>query len=139
MFGIFKKEKKLTLDDPVFGRIDFQRLHGIEMWCHSPNDESSHMILIVAPASGPTQVQREFYNSLRRDMISIEAECKRFISSQEEPPQNLQDMTIYSIEIGEEAELAKGKFVIELADKDADEIHCVEFMNRKPMTYGMDD
>lgn len=132
---LFSKKKKI-LKDSVFGVIEFDGF----VWTHIPkNTEKSFMIIINAPSTGPTQAQRDFYISLKNDLNSLEEECKTFIFSQEEPPLHLQVMTIYSIEIGEESEVENGQFVIELSDKDANEIHRVKFMNGKPSYYEVDD
>ena len=139
MFGMFRKKQLVELDDPVFGHLAFEPMHGIDMWCHLPSGVGDHMVLVVAPLTGPTQAQRDFYTSLRDELPSRESECKMIIAAQESPPPNLADMTIYSVEIGPEEELDAQQFVIELSDSDANEIHRVEFRNGRPETYGIDD
>jgi hypothetical protein len=140
IFGkLFKKNAKPALDDPAFGRIEFSPIHGIDMWCHNPSLPGKHMIIVDAPLDGPTQAQREFYSALHSCLSVREAECKAFIAKQDAPPANLSGMTIYSVEVCSEAEIATGQFVIELSDSDANQIHRVEFKNGQPAVYGIDD
>jgi hypothetical protein len=139
MFSIFRRKRVAQITDPVFGALEFDPAHGIDMWCHLPSDESDHMVLVVAPSTGPAQGQRQFYASLRNRMRSLESECKSFIATQPSPPPNLSDITVYSVEIGPEEELSARQFVIELSDEDADQVHRVEFRNGRPDTYAMDD
>ena len=97
------------------------------------------MITIVAPASGPTQLQRNFYTKLQPDLAALETEAKTFVSNQPNAPANLSRMTLYSVAVGEDVELSSGQFAIELSDENADEIHVVEFHNGKPAYYSVDD
>ena len=136
---LFKKAAKPTKDDPAFGRIEFSPSQGIDMWCRIPAGTDDHMIIVDAPLSGPSQAQRDFYSKLQACLAQRETECKAFISKQPNPPANLAGMTVYSVEIGPEQEIATGQFVIELSDADASEIHRVEFKNYRPETYGVDD
>jgi hypothetical protein len=136
---LFKKPGNPTLDDSVFGQIEFTSTHGVDMWCHVPSESSGHMILIDAPLAGPTAAQRTFYSRLCAGLADRAAECKAFIALQRSPPKNISGMTVYSVEIGPDNEIASGKFVIELSDADAIEIHRVEFKGGKPETYGVDD
>ena len=115
---IFTKNKKIERDDPVFGHVEYERSHGVDMWLHAPSDDKDHMIVVFASATGPSQAQRDFYDSLRRDIVSLESSCKEFISRQQDPPANLSDMMIYSVEIGDDSELENGQFVIELSDQE---------------------
>ena len=102
---MLKKNKKIERDDPVFGGIELEHAHGIDMWWHLPSDDKDHMVVIYASSTGPSQAQRNFYDTLRRDIVSLEATCKEFISRQQDIPPNLSDMRIYSIEIGENQSL----------------------------------
>jgi len=136
---MFRKKQLVELDDPVFGYLAFEPKHGIDMWCHVPIGVGDHMVLVVAPSTGPVQEQRDFYTSLRNQMRSLESECKSFIATQPSPPLNLPDLTVYSVEIGPGEEVAANQFVIELSDRDADQIHRVEFRKGKPTAYAMDD
>ena len=138
MFNLFRRKPKTTLDDPVFGMIEFNSYHGIGMWSHIPADSECYMILVEAPKNGPSQLQRDFYSGLRDNLNAIESECKAFIATQGPPP-NLLSMTIYSVEIGSEEEIERKQFVIELSDRKANEIYRVEFRNGKPAYYGVDD
>ena len=136
---LFKKNAKPAADDPAFGRIEYCPRYGIDMWCHIPSVPGDHMIIVDAPLNGPTQSQREFYSALHTCLALREAECKAFIAKQGDPPDNLSSMTIYSVEVGSEAEITSGQFVIELSDRDASQIHRVEFKNGRPAVYGVDD
>jgi hypothetical protein len=139
MFSLFKKKQKRVLDDPVFGRIEFDLIHGIDIWSYIPKDGESPMLCIDASSLGPSDGQREFYCGLKKDLPSRELECKAFISQCETKPINLIEMAVYAINIGTHAELASGQFEIELSDKDANEIHRVVFKNWKPSGYEIDD
>lgn len=139
MFNLFKTKPKPTLDDPVFGHINLDSGHGIDMWSYIPPDAVTPMICIEAPACGPSNAQRQFYTELRNELSSREAECKTFIAQCESNPANLADMTIYAINIGPDEEIAAGQFEIELSDEDAFEIHRVVFRKMKPIGYEGDD
>ena len=136
---LFQKKPKVEKDDPVFGRIVFEPIHGVDIWCHLPADDQDHMVNILAPSTGSSQAQRDFYASLRNDLASRESECKAFIRTSEEPSADPSDLTLYSVEVGTEDDIAEGQFVIELSDQDAIEIHRVEFRNSRPENYGVDD
>ena len=123
----------------MFGQIKFSSRHGIDMWCHLPNETAGHMIIVNASANGPSQAQRDFYSKLQVCLPQREAECKAFISRHKAPPENLSTMTIYSVEIGREEEVATGRLVIELSDAEANEIHRVEFVDGQPKNYTVDD
>lgn len=134
-----KQPTRLTLEDAVFGQIEFESMQDFGMWCHIPTNDTGHMITIVAPASGPTQLQRNFYTKLQPDLAALETEAKTFVSNQPNAPANLSRMTLYSVAVGEDVELSSGQFAIELSDENADEIHVVEFHNGKPAYYSVDD
>jgi hypothetical protein len=140
IFGkLFKKNANPAVNDPVFGRIEFRPCHGLDMWCHIPSVTGEHMIIVSAPLNGPTQAQREFYSALRACIAVREADCKAFVAKQDDPPANLSNMTIYSVEVGSETDITAGRFVIEISDPDAMQIHRVEFKDGQPARYGADD
>ena len=140
LFGkMFKRPVKPTVDDPVFGKIEFTSKYGVDMWCHTPTEPEGHMILVDAPLSGPTDAQRRFYSQLLALLAERETECKAFISAQKSSPATLEQMEVYLVEIGPDNAIACGEFVIELADKAAIEIHRVEFRDGKPEVYRVDD
>jgi hypothetical protein len=139
MFGLFRKKQKVEIEDPLFGHLEFQSIHGVDLWCHVPSQPGGHMVVIVAPSTGPTHAQRDFYASLREQVFTRESECKAFIATHDEYPANLAGMSVYCVEIGPDEELQVGRFVVELSDAEAYEIHRVEFENGKPKTYGVDD
>ena len=137
--GLFRKKQALEQNDPVFGRIVFEPVHGVDAWCHMPTGGRDHMVVIIAPSTGPSQAQRDFYVSLRDNLVSRESECKDFIASHEVAPMNLANLKIYSVEISPEDELKMGQFTIELSDEKEFEIHRVEYMNGQPHIYGIYD
>ena len=134
-----KPPNRLIREDAVFGQIEFESMQDFGMWCHIPTSETGHMITIVAPASGPTQTQRDFYTQLQKNLAAHATEAKTFISSQPNAPANFSKLTIYCVAVGEDVELSSGQFAIELSDENADEIHVVEFHNGKPAYYSVDD
>ena len=136
---IFGTKTTPTLDDTVFGSITFQPSHGIDMWCHMPSSDLDHMVVIVAPLTGPTNGQRMFYASLRTTLPKRLIECKAFIKGQNAALTDLDNMRLYSVEVGTEQESDAGEFVIELSDDNADQIHRVEFAQYRPSSYSVDD
>ena len=136
---LFRKPSQPKRDDPVFGPIEFASDHGVDMWIHSPSGVDDHMIVLFAPASGPTQGQRDLYRSLRDRFPKLEAACQEFIGQQEDAPENVSTLKIYAVEIGSDEEIAQGRFTIELTDAEADEINRVEFVKGTPAVYGVDD
>jgi hypothetical protein len=135
----FRKPSQPKRDDSVFGPIEFESNHGIDMWIHSPSGVDDPIIVLFAPESGPTQGQRDLYRSLKDRFPKLEAACKEFIGQQEDAPEDVSALKIYAVEIGPDEEIAEGRFTIELADAEADEINRVEFIEGKPAIYGVDD
>ena len=133
----FQKPPPVTLQDSVFGLIEFQSTYGFVMWCHTPADARDHLIIIDAPETGPTPLQRNFYSRLRGSLPARVAEARAFIAAQEAAPANAVALKLYSVEIGEDAEVAAGQFVLELSGETADEIHRVEFSSDKPDIYSL--
>lgn len=135
---LFKKEARLTRKDAVFGLIALGPIHGVDMWCHIPSEEEDHGLSIFAPASGPTQKQQDFYSQPRRNLPAREAEAKAFVATQACASANLSAMTVYSVGIGDDNQLASGQFAIELSDGTANKIYVVEFKNGKPENCGVE-
>lgn len=123
------------LSDPVFGNLE----HDGDLWVAIPFDpKNGFMVIVVADESGPSIRQQRFFERIIANLTQHEGEAKSFIG-----PQNneldLNSLTIYALEIGTEEELEKGEFVLELSDKDAYEIHRIEFKELVPSQYGIDD
>lgn len=129
------KTPRQTLEDPVFGNLERDG----DLWVGIPSDpENGFMVFVVADESGPSIRQQRFFERIMANLTEHEGEAKSFIG-----PQNteldLNSLTIYALEIGTEEELERGEFVLELSDKDAYEIHRVEFKGLIPSIYGIDD
>ena len=139
-FGnLFKKQAQPMLQDAVFGLIEFQASYGFPVWSHTPSDVKDHLIIIDAPATGPTPLQHKFYTQLRSQLPARTAEARAFLATQADAPANLAALTLYSVEIGEDGEIEAGQFVLELSDAAATEIHRVEFNQSKPEAYSTDE
>lgn len=52
---------------------------------------------------------------------------------------DISSLSLYSIEIGPDEEIARGAFTVELTDVEQSPIHRVEFSDGKPSIYGCDD
>lgn len=139
--GIFNKNKKFFLIDPVFGKIEF---NGI-LWSHMPlNAGEDLMIVIDAPETGPSDIQSKFYMELKLRIYFLIDEARNFIKNQQKADFDTTQLNLYSIEINNHAETVSNNFVIELSDSMANEIHRVEFKKislllTKLMTKGMEN
>jgi len=135
VFGKLFGRKPQPIEDTVFGRIEF----GLGGWTRLPKEESNgFIVIIVAPESGPTDCQRDFYKKLSLSLDETIADAKRLVQVSAADV-DVGALSLYSVEIGPDAELASDDFVIELSDKDQNQIHVVNFVNGKPSVYGCDD
>lgn len=135
MFGLLKFLKKsIKINDSVFGLIEYR--DGV--WIHSPPDPSGYMLVIDAGEMGPTEIQRDFYRSVARQIATYESMAKSFLKKVD-PDVDCEKLEIYSVSLGNKEELARGEFVIEFCDIDADMIHVVSFSQMKPEAYNVED
>ena len=137
LFGsLFKKRPVVAADDPVFGHITFDR--GI--WALIPNPPNEEFIITVdAPESGPSQVQREFFQTVRSGLRRFEERARDFMKSRIDGSLEASNTSVYSVEIGSDDECKQARFVLEMSDPDAFVIHRVSFSGSEPVDYTYDD
>ena len=137
IFGsLLKKKPVFAADDPVFGRITFEQ--GI--WTFIPNPPTEgFMITVNAPESGPTQMQRDFFEKVRASLPDLERRACGFMRSRVDAGVEVSRLSVYSVEIGRDDESRQQRFVLEMSDADAIVIHRVSFSDGEPVDYGYDD
>ena len=137
--NLFKKKERITLDDAVFGMIEFN--HGL--WCSViENRIHDFMVMIDARECGPSEFQREFFQRIIGDRSEYERESKVFITSECKSlgvPVDVATLRLYAFEVGSVSEVDQGRFVLEFVEADEIVVHRVEFRDSRPHCYGMDD
>src|SRR4051794_40654436 len=125
IFGsLFKKNPVVSADDPVFGRITFEQ--GI--WTFIPNPPTEgFMITVDAPESGPSQLQRDFFQKIRVSLSEFEQRARDFMRSRVDPGVDVSRLSVYSVEVGRDVESRQQRFVLEMSDAEAIVIHRVSF------------
>ncbi|MFN0051486.1 MAG: hypothetical protein ACKV0T_04800 [Planctomycetales bacterium] len=133
--NLFRKKVEIEVHDPVFGVLSFA--HGI--WTHVPREPNAgFMVTVDAPESGPTDRQRDFFQSIRANLPDFEHRANDFIRRCVD--ESLPLLSVYSVEIGTDDETGRQEFVLELSDDDAHEIHRVQFRAGEPVDYdGFED
>ena len=133
---LFKKKSVIAADDPVFGHIAFEQ--GI--WKFIPNSPTEgFMITVDAPESGPSQLQRDFFQTIRSGVSEFEQRARDFMWSQVDAGVDVSRLSVYSVEVGSDAECQRESFVLEMCDENATIIHRVSFSDFEPVAYGFDD
>ena len=137
IFGsLFEKKPVIAADDPVFGHITFEQ--GI--WTFIPNPPTEgFMITVDAPESGPSQLQRDFFQKIRASLADFERRARDFMRSRVDPGIEVSSLSVYSVEVGSDDESRQQRFVLEMSDADAIVIHRVSFSGGEPVDYGYDD
>ena len=137
LFGsLFKKKRVIAADDPVFGHITFER--GI--WTFIPNPPTEgFMITVDAPESGPSQLQRDFFQKIRTSLSDFERRARDFMRSRVDLGVEVSSLSVYSVEIGSDDESRQQRFVLEMSDTEAIVIHRVSFSGSEAVNYGYDD
>jgi hypothetical protein len=130
---------RLTREDPVFGMIEFE--HGV--WS-AVRDNGIHAFgfTIEAPESGPSQAQQRFFCRMMQERARYEEQSKAIIVSECQSfdiPVDDASLRLYVVEIGPEAEINKGNFLLEFVEADEVVVHRVEFRGDRPYSYNMDD
>lgn len=134
--SLFKKKKLIASDDAVFGHITFER--GI--WTFIPNPPADgFMITVDAPESGPSQLQRDFFQKVRARLSDFEQSARDYMQSRVDAGVDVSRLSVCSIEIASDAESQRESFVLEMCDVDAFIIHRVSFIGTEPVDYGFDD
>jgi hypothetical protein len=133
--SLFKKKPEIAADDPVFGHIT----HEQGVWTFVPNPPTGvFMITVAAPESGPSQLQRDFFQKLRASLSEFEQRARDFMRSRVESGVEVYRLSVYSIEIGSEEETRQERFVLEMSDEEAIVVHRVTFSGSEPADYGYD-
>jgi len=124
------------MEDSVFGRIAFEQ----GVWIFIPAvGTKGFMVTIVAPASGPSDMQRDCFRQIRSRLAAFQHESLEFIQARLGASINVARLSIYSVEIGADEESRHGRFTLEFSDSDAAVIHRISFDNSRPMGYAHDD
>jgi hypothetical protein len=97
------------------------------------------MVTVEASESGPTEVQRNFFLTIRDGLADCELRARDFLRSRVDAGVDVSQLAVYSIEIGSDAECRGETFVLEMSDADASVIHRVSFRGSQPQCYGFDD
>ncbi len=137
IFGsLFKKKPVLAADDPAFGRITFEQ----DIWTSIPTPAvNGFMIAVDAPESGPSQLQRDFFQKVRARLSEHEQRAREFMRSRVDAGVDVSRLSVYSVEVGSDAECQREGFVLEMSDADAVVIHRVSFAGIEPVDYRLDD
>ena len=124
------------MHDPVFGLLEFER--GI--WAYIPKANCPEfMVSVDAPETGPTDRQRDFFQEIRANLPDLHLRARDIMRSRANCSVDVNGLSIYSVEIGDDGETARQHFVLELSDCDASLIHRVVFRAGDPVDYGCDE
>lgn len=133
---LFGKRQSQTRDDPDFGSITYH----CGIWTHVPDREDlGYMVTICASESGPSDKQRALFRDIRAKLTQLERAAKDFINSEARGELDAAALSVYSLEIGADDDVAADRFVLELSDADQDLIHRVSFHAGQPVAYTCDD
>jgi hypothetical protein len=130
---LFKKKPAVELDDPVFGHLTFEQ----DIWANLPS--ADFMITIDAPETGPTAEQREFFQRVRSRLSDFEQRAREYMRPRVDQTVDVFQLSVYSVEIGNDEQTGRREFVLELSDEDANVIHRVSFRADEATDYGFDD
>lgn len=132
---LLKKNPAIAVDDPVFGHITYEQ----GTWTFIPNPSvGGFMRTISAPESGPSQMQRDFFQMFRRTLPELEKNAREFMRSHIAPGIEVSGLSVYSVEIGGDNETKQQRFIIEMSDYNAIVIHRVSFSGSEAVDYGYD-
>lgn len=137
IFGrLFKKKSVIAVDDPVFGYVTFEQA----IWTFVPNPPTEgFMITVDAPETGPSQLQRDFFQMIRASLPECERVAREFMRSRVDAGVEVSSLSVYSVEIGSDDETRQAGFVLEMCDAEALVIHRVSFSGSEAVDYGYDD
>jgi hypothetical protein len=97
------------------------------------------MITVAAPESGPSQLQRDFFQKVRTSLPDFEQGAGGFMRSRVDPGVQVSSLSVYSVEVGSDDESKQERFVLEMCDAEAIVIHRISFCGSEPVEYGYDD
>lgn len=133
--SFFKKKPVVEADDAIFGHITYDR--GI--WTFIPKPPADgFMITVDAPESGPSQLQRSFFQKIHSGLLKFEDRARAFIDSHIDERIDKSRLSVYSVEIGSDIECSLERFVLEMCFEDAIIIHRVSFAGTEAVEYGFD-
>jgi hypothetical protein len=133
---LFRRKDARSILDPVFGHLTYD--HGV--WTHVPKSrEEGFMVTVAAPASGPSHAHRLLLERVGQTLPTLEQKAREFIRNVGLSESDVTRLSVYSLEMGTEAETQSGRFVLELSDADASVIHRVSFRDGAPAHYTHDD
>jgi len=122
-------KRALVIDDPVFGKISFDE----PFWVFTPGPgPSAFTILIEAPCSGPTDVQRQFFQQVVANLADFSRRCLAFIELSADPPVDMRSLSVYSVTVGSDDDCRCTTFVLEFSDEAADNVHRVQIEEGQP-------
>ncbi len=133
--ALFRRSQIHTLNDPSFGAIQFER----GLWASLPNASAGWSVIIDAPPTGPSDEQRALFLRVKEQLQEIREKAVAFIEEQTGASETIHALQVYAIEIGEDEDCSVERFVIELADAQADTIRRVRFERCEPKEYSCDD
>jgi hypothetical protein len=133
---LFKRKISPCLEDPAFGHIEYER----GLWSFVPQTRGEgFMISIEAPLSGPSELQRLFFQSVRDELGLWKERARAFIKTQEGVEIDPQSLDVYAGIIENDLQTPGGVFTLEMSDANAFEIHRVTFRGAEAVEYGCDD
>lgn len=125
----------MEIDGWIFDRATFKR----GVWTFIPKrSEGGIMVSAIAGEAGPTVAQREFFQSVWSRLPEFEQRARACIDSQFPPPMDAVGLSAYAIVIGDEDDVRRREFVLEMTDHNAHIIHRVSFSGEEPVNYGFD-
>ena len=132
LFGWFRNHKvPNAVHDSVLGTITYSD----GAWVST----EEYMVIVVAPESGPTQIQRDFFENIRTHLPGFERRACAYIGSLGDSNADTAQLSVYSVEIGSEDDCRRERFVLELSDVEANYIHRVGFAGEDVVEYAVDD
>jgi len=93
---------------------------------------------VDALESGPSQLQRDFFQKVRTSLPDFEQRARDFMRSRVDPGVEVSSLSVYSVEIGSDDGSRQQRFVLEMCDAEAIVIHRVSFSGSEPVDYGYD-
>ena len=126
----------LELQDPVFGSLNYAQ--GI--WTFLPKEPTDGVLIgVYAPEAGPSGQQRSLFSRVRAELPQFESLARDYIASCAEPSVPVDQLSTYSVQIGDDDATQREEFVLELSDEDAYVVHRVSFKAGRPVNCGFDD
>jgi len=97
------------------------------------------MITVDASEYGPLQLQRDFFLKVRASLSEFKRRARDFMCSRVDASVDVSRLSVYSVEVGSDAECQCETFMLERCDGDAIILHHVSFTGTVPVEYEFDD